>query len=247
MTLGRAAAAEAIGTALLLAIVVGSGIMGERLAQGNAAVALLANSIATGAGLYTLIVVLGPVSGAHFNPVVSGIGVWDGRMSGRDGIVYVVAQISGAFAGVAAAHAMFGLPIAQISTRMRPTVGEGLGEVIATFGLVLVISLASRFRAEAIPIAVAAFITSAYWFTSSTSFANPAVTFARAMTDTFAGISPQSVPLFVCGQLIGGAVATVFGRWLLAGSSGKLAESNQFSPIYTTGPGQTGEPRRRHT
>ncbi len=217
MTLGRATAAEAVGTALLLAIVVGSGIMGERLAQGNAAVALLANSIATGAGLYTLIVILGPVSGAHFNPVVSGMSVWDGRMSGRDGLAYVVAQISGAFAGVAAAHAMFGLPIAQISARMRPTVGEGLGELIATFGLVLVISLASRFRAEAIPIAVAAFITSAYWFTASTSFANPAVTFARAMTDTFAGISPQSVPLFVCGQLIGGAIATLFARWLLAG------------------------------
>lgn len=217
MSLSRAAAAEAIGTALLLAIVVGSGIMGERLAQGNAAVALLANSIATGAGLYTLIIIFGPVSGAHFNPVVSGMSVWDGRMSGRDGIVYVVAQITGAFAGVAAAHAMFGLPIAQISARMRPTVGEGLGEVIATFGLVLVISLASRFRAEAIPITVAAFITSAYWFTSSTSFANPAVTFARAMTDTFAGISPQSVPLFVCGQLIGGAIATLFARWLLAG------------------------------
>ena len=224
MTLGRAAAAEAVGTGLLLAIVVGSGIMGERLAQGNAAIALLANSIATGAGLYTLIVILGPVSGAHFNPVVSGMSVWDGRMSGRAAVVYVVAQISGAFAGVAAAHAMFGLPIVQISARMRPTVGEGLGEFIATFGLVLVISLASRFRAEAIPITVAAFITSAYWFTSSTSFANPAVTFARAMTDTFAGISPQSVPLFVCGQLMGGTMATVLSRWLLVGSAGVAAE-----------------------
>ncbi|MGH7854198.1 MAG: aquaporin [Candidatus Binatia bacterium] len=218
MTLGRAAAAEAIGTALLLAIVVGSGIMGEQLAQGNAAVALLANSIATGAGLYTLIVVLGPVSGAHFNPVVSAVGVWDRRMSVRCGAVYMLAQVSGAFAGVAAAHAMFTLPIMQISARVRPTLGEGLGEIIATFGLVLVISLASRFRAEAIPMAVAAFITSAYWFTSSTSFANPAVTFARAMTDTFAGISPQSVPLFVFAQLIGGAIATLFARWLLAGS-----------------------------
>lgn len=218
MTLGRAAAAEAIGTALLLAIVVGSGIMGERLAQGNAAVALLANSIATGAGLYTLIVVLGPVSGAHFNPVVSAVSVWDRRMSGRCGAVYMLAQVSGAFAGVAAAHAMFTLPIMQISARVRPTLGEGLGEVIATFGLVLVISLVSRFRVEATPLAVAAFITSAYWFTSSTSFANPAVTFARAMTDTFAGISPQSVPLFVGGQLIGGAIATLFARWLLAGS-----------------------------
>jgi len=225
MTLGKAAAAEAVGTALLLAIVVGSGIMGERLAQGNAAVALLANSIATGAGLYTLIVIFGPVSGAHFNPVVSGMSVCDGRMSGRGGGVYVVAQLSGAFIGVAAAHAMFGLPILQISERIRPSWGEGLGEVIATFGLVLVISLASRFRVEAIPVAVAAFITSAYWFTSSTSFANPAVTFARAMTDTFAGISPGSVPLFVCGQLIGGVTATLFGRWLTAAPSGTLSNA----------------------
>lgn len=218
MTLGRAAAAEAIGTALLLAIVVGSGIMGERLAQGSAAVALLANSIATGAGLYTLIVILGPISGAHFNPVVSAVSAWEGKLKGRDCAVYVLAQLCGAFAGVAAAHAMFTLPIIQISARVRPTLGEGLGEVIATFGLVLVIALASRFRAEAIPLAVAAFITSAYWFTSSTSFANPAVTFARAMTNTFAGISPQSVPLFVGGQLLGGVGATLFVRWLLAGS-----------------------------
>jgi glycerol uptake facilitator-like aquaporin len=217
MTLGRAAAAEAVGTALLLAIVVGSGIMGERLAQGNMAVALLANSIATGAGLYALIVIFAPVSGAHFNPVVSGVSVWDGRLSKYYGMVYVLAQISGAFGGVAAAHAMFGLPIVQVSAHMRPTLGESFGEFIATFGLVLVISLALRFRVEATPLLVAAFITSAYWFTSSTSFANPAVTFARAMTDTFAGISPHSVPLFVSGQLVGGVAATLFSRWLLGG------------------------------
>jgi glycerol uptake facilitator-like aquaporin len=215
MTLGRAVAAEAIGTALLLAIVVGSGIMGERLAQGNAAVALLANSIATGAGLYALIVVLGPVSGAHFNPIVSAMSVWDGRLSGCHGLVYMLAQVSGAFTGVAAAHLMFGLPIIQVSAHNRPTLGEGFGEVIATFGLVLVISLVSRHRVEAIPLAIAAFITSAYWFTSSTSFANPAVTFARAMTDTFTGISPRSVPLFVCGQSLGGAAAALLARWLL--------------------------------
>jgi glycerol uptake facilitator-like aquaporin len=216
---GRTAAAEAVGTALLLAIVVGSGIMGERLAQGNLAVALLANSIATGAGLYVLIVIFGPVSGAHFNPVVSAVAVYDKRMSGRRGAVYAIAQCSGAFAGVAAAHAMFGLPIVQVSAHIRPTLGEGFGEVIATFGLVLVISLASKFQPEAVPAVVAAFITSAYWFTSSTSFANPAVTFARAMTDTFAGISPQSVPLFVGGQLVGAAMATMFNRWLIAGVS----------------------------
>jgi glycerol uptake facilitator-like aquaporin len=215
MTVGRAAAAEAIGTALLLAIVVGSGIMGERLAQGNAAIALLANSIATGAGLYSLILILGPVSGAHLNPVVSAVSAWEGQLNARDCGVYVIAQLCGAFAGVAAAHAMFGLSIIQISARIRPTMGEGLGEVVATFGLVLVILLASKFRAEAIPIAVAAFIASAYWFTSSTSFANPAVTVARAMTDTFAGISPHSVSLFVCGQLVGGLTATLFARWLL--------------------------------
>ena len=134
--------------------------------------------------------------------------------------------MSGAFAGVAAAHAMFTLPIIQISARIRPTLGEGLGEIVATFGLVLVISLASRFRAEAIPFVVAAFITSAYWFTSSTSFANPAVTFARAMTDTFAGISPQSVPLFVCGQLLGGAIAKLLARWLIAAPVDTLSNAN---------------------
>lgn len=215
MTFCRAATAEAIGTAFLLAIVVGSGIMGERLSQGNVAVALLANSIATGAGLYALIVIFGPVSGAQFNPVVSAVSIWDGRLSAQCGVVYMLAQICGAYVGVGIAHAMFGLPIIQISTHIRPTLGEGFGEVVATFGLVLIILLALKYRAESIPVAVAAYITSAYWFTSSTSFANPAVTFARAMTDTFAGISPHSVPLFVCGQLIGGAAGTLLARWLV--------------------------------
>ena len=227
MTLGRAATAETIGTSLLLAIVVGSGIMGERLAHGNSAVTLLANSIATGAGLYALIVILGPVSGAHFNPVVSAVSVWDGRLSAQHGVVYVLAQFSGAVAGVGLAHAMFGLPIVQVSTHVRPTLGEGLGELIATFGLVLIISLALKYRVEAVPMAVAAFITSAYWFTSSTSFANPAVTFARAMTDTFAGISPQSVPLFVGGQILGGAAATLFARWLLGAKLATSPEPNR--------------------
>lgn len=221
MTLFRTAVAEGIGTALLLAIVVGSGIMGERLASGNLAIALLANSLATGAGLYVLIVMLGPISGAHFNPVVSGVSAWEGQLPARTCVVYVLAQILGAFAGVAAAHAMFGLPLVQVSAHLRPTPGEGLGEVIATFGLVLVILLLSRFRREAIPVAVAAFITSAYWFTSSTSFANPAVTLARATTNTFAGISPSSVPLFVGGQIVGGAAAAVFGRWLLRGNQAR--------------------------
>jgi len=219
MTLGRAASAEAVGTAMLLAIVVGSGIMGERVAQGNAAIALLANSVATGAGLYALIVTFGPVSGAHFNPVVSVVSAWGGRLSPRQTFIYVLAQVIGAFIGVASAHLMFGMPIIQISTHVRPTIGEGFGELIATFGLVLVILLGLKFRADAIPAAVAAYITSAYWFTSSTSFANPAVTVARATTDTFAGISPQSVPMFVVGQIIGSVAAAMFACWLIGGKN----------------------------
>jgi len=215
LSLSRAVAAEATGTALLLAMVVGSGIMAERLSGGNTAVALLANAIATGAGLFVLIVMLGPISGAHFNPVISGVHAWNGRLPLRACGLYVLAQLGGAISGVIVSHLMFGLPIVQWSTRLRPTAGEGLGELIATFGLVLVIQLLSAFRPAAIPAAVAAFITSAYWFTSSTSFANPAVTLARASTDTFAGISPQSVPLFIGGQLIGGTAAALFSRWLV--------------------------------
>lgn len=214
MSVSRKAVAELIGTALLLAIVVGSGIMGERLSQGNAAVALLANSIATGAGLYVLIMVLSPISGAHFNPVVTAVSTFRGDLSKRLCGLYVSAQFCGAISGVVAAHAMFGLPILQVSKHSRPTAGEGLGEVIATFGLVLVILLLSRFKADAIPASVAAFITSAYWFTSSTSFANPAVTVARSMTDTFAGISPDSIALFIGGQLVGGTAATFLAHWM---------------------------------
>ena len=214
----RQVAAEALGTALLLAIVVGSGIMGEKLAAGNAAVTLLANSIATGAGLYALIVMLSPISGAHFNPLVSMVSVMAGSLKLRTCIFYIVAQLAGAFSGVAAAHAMFGLPIIQVSAHLRPTPGEALGEIIATFGLVLVIALTSRFRRDALPVAVACFITSAYWFTSSTSFANPAVTLARATTATFAGISPESVLLFLGAQFVGAAAAAFFGRWLVAPS-----------------------------
>jgi len=216
MTLVRRAAAEAIGTALLLAIVVGSGVMGERLAQGNAAVALLANSLATGAGLYALIGMLGPISGAHFNPVVSAISALQGSLSKRNCVVYLLAQLGGAFVGVLIAHAMFGLPLIEVSGHARPTVGEGLGEIVATFGLMMVILLTSKYRPESIAFAVAAFITSAYWFTSSTSFANPAVTLARAMTNTFAGISPDSVPLFLAGQVVGGLAAMAVARWLTA-------------------------------
>jgi len=226
MSLSRAAAGEAIGTAMLLAIVVGSGIMGERLAQGNAAIALLANSIATGAGLYFLIVIFGPISGAHFNPLVSAVSVFNGNLSRRRGVIFTLAQIGGAFLGVAVAHAMFNLPIVQISAHVRSTVGEGVGECVATFGLVLVIALASRFRAKATPLVVAAYITSAYWFTSSTSFANPAVTLARSMTDTFAGIAPQSVALFVGGQIVGAVAATPLAGWLNGRKFASAAELN---------------------
>lgn len=215
MTLARAAAAEAVGTALLLAIVVGSGIMGERLADGNRAVALLANSIATGAGLYALIAIFGPVSGAHFNPVVTGVSALRGSLPARHCLPYFVAQIAGALSGVLLAHIMFDLPLFQMSAHERSTYGEVMGEVVATFGLVAIILLTTRFRPTAIPLAVALFIMSAYWFTSSTSFANPAVTLARAMTDTFSGISPTSVPLFVGGQIAGAVAATVFTGWLL--------------------------------
>jgi glycerol uptake facilitator-like aquaporin len=226
MTLGRAAAAEAIGTALLLAVVVGSGIMGERLAHGNMAIALLANAIATGAGLYALIIIFGPISGAHFNPVVTALAVLEGRISGRQGLIYALVQCGGAFVGVAASHGMFGLPLVQFSAHVRSTHGEVLGEVVATFGLIMVISLAGKFCANEIPTAVAAYITSAYWFTSSTSFANPAVTLARAMTDTFAGIAPVSVPLFLAGQLLGGGLAMLLSRWLMAGRAGTRSDPN---------------------
>lgn len=200
---GRALLAEALGTALLLAIVVGSGIMGERLAQGNLAVALLANSLATGAGLYVLIGMFGPISGAHFNPVVSLGGLAAGTLGRRACAAYVAAQIAGALCGVLLAHAMFGLPLLQVSDHVRSSGGEALGEGVATFGLVAVILLFGKTRPQGIPLAVAAYITSAYWFTSSTAFANPAVTLARCVTDTFAGIAPQSVPLFVVAQLLG--------------------------------------------
>jgi len=215
MSLRQALAAEAIGTAFLLAIVVGSGIMGEKLAGGNAGLALLANSIATGGGLYALIVMFGPVSGAHFNPLVSGMSIYRGELSLRAGALYIFAQLLGALVGVASAHAMYGLPLLQTSAHVRPTLGEGFGEAIATFGLLLIIMLLSRFRRDAIPVAVAAFITSAYWFTSSTSFANPAVTLARALTDTFAGISPRSVPMFLSGQLLGAIAAALCLQALL--------------------------------
>jgi glycerol uptake facilitator-like aquaporin len=213
--LPRRAVAEALGTALLLAIVVGSGIMAESLAGGNRAVALLANTLATGAGLVALILAFGPISGAHFNPAVTLADATQGGLAWRDVPIYVVAQCTGAFGGVAIAHVMFSLPTLQASTHARGTLGEIVAEGVATFGLLAIIWGVARRRSHAVPFAVGAYITAAYWFTSSTSFANPAVTMARAATNTFAGIRPGDVPAFVVAQLVGAFSATMLFRWLV--------------------------------
>jgi glycerol uptake facilitator-like aquaporin len=194
--------------------VVGSGIMGDRLAQGNVAIALLANSIATGAGLVALILAFGPTSGANFNPVVTIVDAATGARPWREVPVYVVAQLAGAYAGVILAHAMFGLDLVQASHHARSSGHEALSEVVATAGLILTIHGTARRRADAIPFAVGAYIASAYWFTASTSFANPAVTLARAATDTFAGIRAADVPGFIGAQLIGAGLGALLARWL---------------------------------
>ena len=211
----RRAAAEAVGTALLLTTVVGSGIMGDRLSSGNAAIALLANTLATGAGLVALILTFGSISGAHFNPAVTMADATQGGIGWRDVPVYVAAQVAGAFGGVAAAHLMFGEPLFAASRHERSGMPQMFSEFVATFGLLAVIWGVSRRRSEAVPFAVGAYITSAYWFTASTSFANPAVTLARAATDTFAGIRPADVPGFIVAQIVGAAAATAFFRWLV--------------------------------
>ncbi|HKT53997.1 MAG TPA: MIP/aquaporin family protein [Caulobacteraceae bacterium] len=209
-------AAEGLGTALLLATVIGSGIMGQRLAAGNDAIALLGNTIATGAGLVVLITIFGPISGAHFNPAVTLAFVLRREISWGLALAYVAVQVIAAVAGVWIAHAMFGTPILEISTKLRPGTGQGLAEFVATFGLVGAIFGALRFRAEATPWIVGLYITSAYWFTASTSFANPAVTLARSLSNTFAGIAPSSVPLFVAAQIAGALAATATFGWLLS-------------------------------
>jgi glycerol uptake facilitator-like aquaporin len=222
-TLLRRAAAEALGTALLLAAVVGSGIMGEKLAQGNVAIALLANSLATGAGLIALILTFGPISGAQFNPAVS-IGLAArGLFPWREVPVYVVAQCAGAVFGVWTAHLMFELPVLEVSTKIRAGNAQLWSEFVATFGLLLVIGGGVKSRAEALPYAVAAYITAAYWFTASTSFANPAVTLARALTNTFAGIRPDGVIPFIIVQLAGALAAGVVIDGLTATNSEKTA------------------------
>lgn len=212
----RRAFAEGLGTAFLLAAVVGSGIMAERLAGGNTAIALLANAIATGGALVALILTFGPISGAHFNPIVTLAFAWQGKLRLRSAAVYILAQLTGAVAGVWIAHVMFGLPILQFSAHARGTMGEWVGEFIATFGLLALILSASRHTPLALPYGVAAYITGAYWFTSSTSFANPAVTFARSLTNSFAGIEPAHVLPFILAELAGGAAAVAVFEWLLA-------------------------------
>ena len=212
--LGRRLAAELIGTALLLSIVIGSGIMGERLAGGNVAIALLGNTLATGSGLVVLITIFGPLSGAHFNPVISLIFAFRKQLSAKAAGAYVLAQTIGAVAGVWAAHAMFGEPILQLSTKLRDGPALAFSEFIATFGLIAAILGALRFRPDFTPVVVGLYITAAYWFTASTSFANPAVTIARSLSNTFAGIAPSSAPLFIVAQVGGAIVASSLFGWL---------------------------------
>ncbi len=227
-TLPKRLAAEFLGTLLLLAVVVGSGIMGDRLSDGIAGVALLANAIATGAALVVLILILGPVSGCHINPAVTLSFLMQGQIKRPVAAAYVVVQVAGAVAGVVLAHVMFSLPPVMTGLTVRETPGEWVGEAVATFGLVLTIMGCLRFRAGAIPYAVGLYITAGYWFTSSTSFANPAVTIARAFTGTFAGIRPEDVGPFLAAQVAGAVIATMLGLWLFAGVPDDLPERPKY-------------------
>jgi glycerol uptake facilitator-like aquaporin len=232
MSVARRASAEALGTAFLLAAVIGSGIMGERLAAGNENLALLANSLATGFALIALILAFGPHSGAHLNPLVTLALALRGEFAKREVAGYVVAQLLGALAGMFAAHAMFDLPLVQVSDKVRTGAAQWWSEIVATFGLVFIVVSCVRERQQAVSFAVGAYIAAAYWFTASTSFANPAVTVARAATDTFTGIRPLDVPAFIVAQVIGAALAVAFGHWL----------DRQASGAPTPGP---SEPPRR--
>ena len=215
--LPRRLGAEALGTALLLAVVVGSGIMGERLAGGNGAIALLGNTLATGAGLVVLITVFAPISGAHFNPVVTLVFALRGEIGRGAAIAYAAAQTLGAILGVWVAHLMFAEPVFQVSAKLRDGPAQAFAEAVASFGLLLTILGSLRARAEATPMMVGLYITAAYWFTASTSFANPAVTIARSLSDTFAGIAPASVLAFIAAQVIGALAAAWLLRWLHKG------------------------------
>lgn len=214
MLLSRRLAAECLGTAMLLATVVGSGIMAEGLAGGNVAIALLGNTIPTGAILFVLITMLGPLSGAHFNPAVTFAFWLDRKITRRDAMLYVLVQMAGGILGVWLAHLMFDLPLLQASAKLRAGPGQWVSEAVATGGLVLVVFLTLRARAEAVAPAVALYITAAYWFTASTSFANPAVTLARALSDTFAGIRPADAPAFILVQFMAAALAFHLQAWL---------------------------------
>jgi glycerol uptake facilitator-like aquaporin len=215
--LARRLAAEGLGSFFLFACVIGSGIMAERLSGGNDAVALLGNTLATGAMLFVLITMLRPISGAHMNPAVSLVAVSRRELSWTDAAAYIAAQLAFGILGAWAAHLMFGLPTLQLSLKARTGLGQWAGEFIATFGLILTILGTVKFRREWVPASVALYITAAYWFTSSTSFANPAITVARSLSDTFAGIAPRDVPLFVTAQLLGAAAAALIARWLFDG------------------------------
>jgi glycerol uptake facilitator-like aquaporin len=216
-TLLRRIVAEFAGTGFLVAAVVGSGIMGERLAAGNVAIALLANTIATGAALFALILTFGPISGGHFNPAVTFVDAMERGVSWMVAACYIPAQCAGAICGAIAAHLMFGLPAFSVSAHVRSGSAQAFSEFVATFGLICVIWGCARQRSDMVAFAVAAYITAAYWFTSSTSFANPAVTIARSLSDTFAGIRPVDVPAFVTAQFAGAIAATFLFRWLVPG------------------------------
>jgi glycerol uptake facilitator-like aquaporin len=232
--LSRRLVAEFTGTLFLLAAVVGSGIMGERLAAGNVALALLANTIATGAALVAIILAFGPISGAHLNPAVTLADAWQGGIAWRETPAYIAAQITGAFAGVATAHLMFGFSLFTASTHTRTGPAQLFSEFIATFGLLSVIWGCARHRSSAIPFAVGTYITAAYWFTASTSFANPAVTIARSMSNTFAGIRPADSVGFVAAQLAGAVAATLLFRWLIPHSEPRPQPSwwEHELPVY---------------
>jgi glycerol uptake facilitator-like aquaporin len=210
----RALLAEGIGAFFLFACVIGSGIMADNLAQGNDAIALLGNTVATGAILFVLITMLGPISGAHFNPAVSLVAASRGELPWRVAAAYIAVQLAFGIFGVWAAHSMFDLPTLQLSVKARTGSGQWVGEAIATFGLILTILGTVRHRPQWVPASVALYITAAYWFTSSTSFANPAITIARSLSDTFAGIAPQDVPPFVLAQLVGAASAALVSKYL---------------------------------
>ncbi len=225
-SIARRLVAESLGTAILLATVVGSGIMAERLADGNMALALLANTLATGAILVVLILIFGPVSGGHFNPAVTLAFFIRREIALATVLLYVIVQVLGGIVGVMAAHAMFELPIVQVSENARAGPGQWLSEAIATFGLVAAILGTLRFRPDAVAYAVGLFISAGYWFTASTSFANPAVTIARSFTDTFTGIQPGHAPAFILAELVGAVAATVLFGWLLR-SAPAMADASE--------------------